>query len=95
MKERWGRGYRTSKQILNLVVDIFFTKTHEPAVGYKMSFNPVVRPFETTWLPRKQVEKVHTSSGRMPALLRQNSLDLELIDEQDVYQVVGLDLKPC
>ena len=39
------------------------------------------------------LEKAHTSSGRMPSragfqYFVQNSLDLELIDEQDVYQVV-------
>ena len=41
-------------EILNLVVDIF-TKTHEP-VGSKALqdvINPVVRPFETTWLLSK------------------------------------------
>ena len=84
-------------EILNLVVDIF-TKTREP-VGSKhckMSFNPVVRRSETIWLPSKTRvtrKRLTLEWPKCPAGLGfqyfvQNSLDLELIDEQDVYQVV-------
>ena len=84
-------------EILNLVVDIF-TKTREP-VGSK-ALQDVIQSSSAIHPKRhgcssKQglLEKAHTSSGRMPSragfqYFVQNSLDLELIDEQDVYQVV-------
>ena len=41
-------------EILNLVVDILPRPTNQSVQKrYKMSFNPVVRPSETTWLPSK------------------------------------------
>ncbi len=84
-------------EILNLVVDIF-TKTHEP-VGSKalqdviQSSSATIRNDMAALEKQGLLEKAHTSSGRMPSLAGfqyfvQNSLDLELIDEQDVYQVV-------
>ena len=84
-------------EILNLVVDIF-TKTHEP-VGSKalkdviQSSSATIRNDMATLEKQGLLEKAHTSSGRMPSragfqYFVQNSLDLELIDEQDVYQVV-------
>lgn len=84
-------------EILNLVVDIF-TKTHEP-VGSKalqdviQSSSATIRNDMAALEKQGLLEKAHTSSGRMPSrggfqYFVQNSLDLELIDEQDVYQVV-------
>ena len=84
-------------EILNLVVDIF-TKTHEP-VGSKalqdviQSSSATIRNDMAALEKQGLLEKAHTSSGRMPSragsqYFFQNSLDLELIDEQDVYQVV-------
>lgn len=84
-------------EILNLVVDIF-TKTREP-VGSKalqdviQSSSATIRNDMAALEKQGLLEKAHTSSGRMPSragfqYFVQNSLDLELIDEQDVYQVV-------
>lgn len=84
-------------EILNLVVDIF-TKTHEP-VGSKalqdviQSSSATIRNDMAALEKQGLLEKAHTSSGRMPSragfqYFVQNLLDLELIDEQDVYQVV-------
>ena len=84
-------------EILNLVVDIF-TKTHEP-VGSKalqdviQSSSATIRNDMAALEKQGLLEKAHTSSGRMPSragfqYFVQKSLDLELIDEQDVYQVV-------
>ena len=84
-------------EILNLVVDIF-TKTHEP-VGSKalqdviQSSSATIRNDMAALEKQGLLEKAHTSSGRLPSrtgfqYFVQNSLDLELIDEQDVYQVV-------
>ena len=84
-------------EILNLVVDIF-TKTHEP-VGSKalqdviQSSSATIRNDMAALEKQGLLEKAHTSSGRMPSRAGfqnyvQNSLDLELIDEQYVYQVV-------
>ena len=84
-------------EILNLVVDIF-TKTHEP-VGSKalqdviQSSSATIRNDMAALEKQGLLEKAHTSSGRTPSragfqYFVQNSLDLELIDEQDVYQVV-------
>ena len=84
-------------EILNLVVDIF-TKTHEP-VGSKalqdviQSSSATIRNDMAALEKQGLLEKAHTSSGRMPSragfqYFVQNALDLELIDEQDVYQVV-------
>ena len=84
-------------EILNLVVDIF-TKTHEP-VGSKalqdviQSSSATIRNDMAALEKQGLLEKAHTSSGRMPSragfqYFVQISLDLELIDEQDVYQVV-------
>ncbi|MDB8650517.1 heat-inducible transcriptional repressor HrcA [Streptococcus australis] len=84
-------------EILNLVVDIF-TKTHEP-VGSKalqdviQSSSATIRNDMAALEKQGLLEKAHTSSGRMPSragfqYFVQNSFDLELIDEQDVYQVV-------
>ena len=84
-------------EILNLVVDIF-TKTHEP-VGSKalqdviQSSSATIRNDMAALDKKGLLEKAHTSSGLMPSragfqYFVQNSLDLELIDEQDVYQVV-------
>ena len=84
-------------EILNLVVDTF-TKTREP-VGSKalqdviQSSSATIRNDMAALEKQGLLEKAHTSSGRMPSRVGfqyfvQNSLDLELIDEQDVYQVV-------
>ena len=84
-------------EILNLVVDIF-TKTREP-VGSKalqdviQSSSATIRNDMAALEKQGLLEKAHTSSGRMPSragfqYFVHNSLDLELIDEQDVYQVV-------
>ena len=84
-------------EILNLVVDIF-TKTHEP-VGSKalqdviQSSSATIRNDMAALEKQGLLEKAHTSSVRMPSragfqYFVQNSHDLELIDEQDVYQVV-------
>ena len=84
-------------EILNLVVDIF-TKTHEP-VGSKalqdviQSSSATIRNDMAALEKQGLLEKAHTSSGRMPSragfqYFVQNARDLELSDEQDVYQVV-------
>ena len=94
---------KRQNEILNLVIDMF-TKTHEP-VGSKalqdiiQSSSATIRNDMAALEKQGLLEKAHTSSGRMPSragfqYFVQNSLDLELIDEQDIYQVVkGFDFE--
>lgn len=83
--------------ILNLIVDLF-TKTHEP-VGSKTlqasidSSSATIRNEMAKLEKLGLLEKAHTSSGRLPSpagykYFVQHSLDLDSIDERDVYQLV-------
>ena len=83
--------------ILNLIVEMF-TRTHEP-VGSKAlqesidSSSATIRNDMAKLEKMGYLEKAHTSSGRMPSragfqYFVANSLNLDTIDEQDVYQVV-------
>lgn len=83
--------------ILNLIVEMF-TRTHEP-VGSKAlqesidSSSATIRNDMAKLEKMGYLEKAHTSSGRMPSragfqYFVANSLNLDAIDEQDVYQVV-------
>lgn len=90
--------------ILNVIVDLF-TQTHEP-VGSKAlqatidSSSATIRNDMAKLEKLGLLEKAHTSSGRMPSVAGfkyfvQHSLNLESIDEQDVYQVVkAFDFEP-
>ena len=90
--------------ILNLIVEMF-TRTHEP-VGSKAlqesidSSSATIRNDMAKLEKMGYLEKAHTSSGRMPSragfqYFVANSLNLDTIDEQDVYQVSRpLILKP-
>lgn len=84
-------------EILNLIVEIF-TQTHEP-VGSKAlqgvidSSSATIRNDMAKLEKMGYLEKAHTSSGRMPSragfqYFVANSLNLDAVDEQDVYQVV-------
>ena len=83
--------------ILNLIVEMF-TRTHEP-VGSKAlqesidSSSATIRNDMAKLEKMGYLEKAHTSSGRMPSragfqYFVANSLNLDTIDEQDIYQVV-------
>jgi heat-inducible transcriptional repressor len=83
--------------ILNLIVDLF-TQTHEP-IGSKTlqttidSSSATIRNDMAKLEKLGLLEKAHTSSGRMPSpagfkYFVDHSLNLESIDEQDIYQVV-------
>lgn len=83
--------------ILNLIVEMF-TKTHEP-VGSKAlqeaisSSSATIRNDMAKLEKLGYLEKAHTSSGRLPSragfqYFVQHSLNLESVDEQDVYQVI-------
>lgn len=85
------------KDILDLIVDSF-TKTHEP-VGSKAlqkvidSSSATIRNDMAALERLGLLEKAHTSSGRLPSqegfrYFVQHSLDLESLDERDVYEVV-------
>ena len=84
-------------EILNLIVDLF-TQTHEP-VGSKAlqalidSSSATIRNDMAKLEKLGLLEKAHTSSGRMPSpagfqYFVKHSLNLDSIDEQDIYQVV-------
>lgn len=83
--------------ILNLIVELF-TQTHEP-VGSKAlqsliaSSSATIRNDMAKLEKMGLLEKAHTSSGRMPSpagfkYFVEHSLDLDSIDEQDVYQLI-------
>ena len=83
--------------ILNLIVNLF-TQTHEP-IGSKTlqttidSSSATIRNDMAKLEKLGLLEKAHTSSGRMPSpagfkYFVDHSLNLESIDEQDIYQVV-------
>lgn len=83
--------------ILNLIVELF-TRHHEP-VGSKAlqemiaSSSATIRNDMAKLEQLGLLEKAHTSSGRMPSragfqYFVNHSLNLEHIDEEDVYQVV-------
>lgn len=83
--------------ILNLIVELF-TQTHEP-VGSKAlqslidSSSATIRNDMAKLEKMGLLEKAHTSSGRMPSpagfkYFVEHSLNLDSIDEQDVYQMV-------
>ncbi|WP_438835679.1 heat-inducible transcriptional repressor HrcA [Streptococcus pluranimalium] len=83
--------------ILNLIIDMF-TQTHEP-IGSKAlqtaidSSSATIRNEMAKLEKLGFLEKAHTSSGRLPSkagfqYFVQNSLALDSIDEQDVYQVI-------
>ena len=83
--------------ILNLIVDLF-TQTHEP-IGSKTlqttidSSSATIRNDMAKLEKLGLLEKAHTSSGRMPSpagfkYFVDHSLNLESINEQDIYQVV-------
>ena len=83
--------------ILNLIVELF-TRHHEP-VGSKAlqdmiaSSSATIRNDMGKLEQLGLLEKAHTSSGRMPSragfqYFVNHSLNLEHIDEEDVYQVV-------
>ncbi|MGT2655550.1 heat-inducible transcriptional repressor HrcA [Streptococcus varani] len=84
-------------EILNLIVDLF-TQTHEP-VGSKAlqalidSSSATIRNDMAKLEKLGLLEKAHTSSGRMPSpegfkYFVQHSLNIDSIDEQDIYQVI-------
>jgi heat-inducible transcriptional repressor len=84
-------------EILNLIVDLF-TQTHEP-VGSKAlqalidSSSATIRNDMAKLEKLGLLEKAHTSSGRMPSpegfkYFVQHSLNMDSIDEQDIYQVI-------
>lgn len=84
-------------EILNLIVDLF-TQTHEP-VGSKDlqalidSSSATIRNDMAKLEKLGLLEKAHTSSGRMPSAegfkyFVQHSLNMDSIDEQDIYQVI-------
>lgn len=84
-------------EILNLIVDLF-TQTHEP-VGSKDlqalidSSSATIRNDMAKLEKLGLLEKAHTSSGRMPSpegfkYFVQHSLNMDSIDEQDIYQVI-------
>ena len=84
-------------EILNLIVELF-TQTHEP-VGSKAlqtlidSSSATIRNDMAKLEKLGLLEKAHTSSGRMPSpagfqYFVKHSLNLDSIDEQDIYQVV-------
>lgn len=83
--------------ILNLIVELF-TRHHEP-VGSKAlqemisSSSATIRNDMAKLEQLGLLEKAHTSSGRIPSragfqYFVNHSLNLEYIDEEDVYQVV-------
>lgn len=83
--------------ILNLIVQMF-TQTHEP-VGSKAlqelisSSSATIRNDMAKLEKLGFLEKAHTSSGRLPSragfqYFVTHSLNLDSIDEQDVYQVI-------
>ncbi len=84
-------------EILNLIVELF-TQTHEP-VGSKAlqaliaSSSATIRNDMAKLEKLGLLEKAHTSSGRMPSpagfqYFVKHSLNMDNIDEQDIYQVV-------
>ncbi|WP_205030006.1 heat-inducible transcriptional repressor HrcA [Streptococcus porcinus] len=84
-------------EILNLIVDLF-TQTHEP-VGSKAlqasieTSSATIRNEMAKLEKLGLLEKAHTSSGRMPSAAGfkyfvKHSLNLDSIDERDVYQLV-------
>lgn len=84
-------------EILNLIVELF-TRTHEP-VGSKAlqasvdSSSATIRNDMAKLEKLGLLEKAHTSSGRLPSpegfkYFVEHSLNLDSIDEQDIYQVV-------
>lgn len=89
--------------ILNLIVELF-TRYHEP-VGSKAlqeaiaSSSATIRNDMAKLEQLGLLEKAHTSSGRLPSragfqYFVNHSLDLEQINEEDVYQVVkGFDFE--
>ncbi|MFC3927688.1 heat-inducible transcriptional repressor HrcA [Streptococcus caprae] len=83
--------------ILNLIVELF-TQTHEP-VGSKAlkesiaSSSATIRNDMAILEQLGLLEKAHTSSGRMPSpagfqYFVKHSLNLEQINEEDVYRVI-------
>ena len=90
--------------ILNLIVEMF-TRTHEPVCSKALqdsidSSSATIRNDMAKLEKMGYLEKAHISSGRMPSragfqYFVANSLNLDTIDEQDVYQVVKAStLKP-
>lgn len=88
---------KRQKDILNLIVELF-TSTHEP-VGSKILQSSIASSSATIRNDMAKLEKLgllekaHTSSGRMPSpagfkYFVEHSLDLDHIDEQDMYQVI-------
>ncbi|WP_159581025.1 heat-inducible transcriptional repressor HrcA [Streptococcus halichoeri] len=84
-------------EILNIIIDLF-TKTHEP-VGSKALQESIETSSATIRNDMAKLEKLgllqkaHTSSGRMPSAAGfkyfvEHSLDLECIDERDVYHMI-------
>ncbi|MGT2888146.1 heat-inducible transcriptional repressor HrcA [Streptococcus didelphis] len=84
-------------EILNLIVDLF-TQTHEP-VGSKAlqasieSSSATIRNDMAKLEKLGLLEKAHTSSGRLPSTAGfkyfvEHSLNLDSIDEKDIYQLV-------
>ena len=83
--------------ILNLIVEMF-TRTHEPVCSKALqdsidSSSATIRNDMAKLEKMGYLEKAHISSGRMPSragfqYFVANSLNLDTIDEQDVYQVV-------
>ncbi|MGT2910273.1 heat-inducible transcriptional repressor HrcA [Streptococcus cameli] len=84
-------------EILNLIVDLF-TQTHEPVSSKALqsvidSSSATIRNDMAQLEKLGLLEKAHTSSGRMPSpagfkYFVQHSLNMDNIDEQDIYQVV-------
>src|SRR5574344_265187 len=90
--------------ILNVIVELF-TQTHEP-IGSKTlqasidSSSATIRNDMAKLEKLGLLEKVHTSSGRMPSAAGfkyfvEHSLNLDSIDERDIYQVIkAFDFEP-
>ncbi|MGT2907799.1 heat-inducible transcriptional repressor HrcA [Streptococcus dentiloxodontae] len=89
--------------ILNLIVEMF-TQTHEP-IGSKTLQDTIESSSATIRNDMAKLEKLgylkkaHTSSGRLPSragfqYFVRHSLNLDSVDEQDVYQVIkGFDFE--
>ena len=90
--------------ILNVIVELF-TQTHEP-IGSKTlqasidSSSATIRNDMAKLEKFGLLEKAHTSSGRMPSAAGfkyfvEHSLNLDSIDERDIYQVIkAFDFEP-
>src|SRR5699024_8080451 len=90
--------------ILNVIVELF-TQTHEP-IGSKTLqasidlSSATIRNDMAKLEKLGLLEKAHTSSGRMPSAAGfkyfvEHSLNLDSIDERDIYQVIkAFDFEP-